>query len=143
MLYGETLKSYIAAELVGEPLLAAVQEKPTVIIVTEPLFFGLRSKINTTMVCLRRQGEQISAVVTGNGGTSASAPALLSCASGRFQPLTVTGPPDHSSDLETALEFLRPVFSDADLLEPFSRIEKVVAELNRQESVGGDKAKSK
>ena len=135
MLYGQTLRSYIAADLVGEPLLGAIQEKPLLIVVREPLFLKLRSKINVPTVCLRRQGEQISAVASQDRLQQAGEPALLSCASGRFQAITVTAfSPDHPEELETALEVLRPIFSDVDLLEPFERIEKVVAELDRQEA---------
>src|SRR5690349_4731310 len=63
MLYGSTLRSYIAADLVGEPLLRAVQETPAVVLVREPLFLKLRAKGNVCILCVRRQGEQISAVV--------------------------------------------------------------------------------
>src|SRR5271156_3836994 len=114
MLYGQTLRSYIAADLVGEPLLSATQEKPYVVLVKEPLFLKLRSKIDVRMVCLRRQGEQISAVVSEEHGRSREEPSLLSCASGRFQPLTVTGPAGHAGEFETSLEVLRFVFSDTD-----------------------------
>jgi len=140
MLYGKTLRSYIAADLVGVPLLGAIQEKPSVVLVREPLFLKLRARVNFRMVCLRRQGEQISAAVDGGQSGSPDEPALLSCISGRFQPLTVTGPPDCNSELDAALEVLRPIFSEADLLEPFDRIEKVVAELDRQEVGGGSGA---
>jgi hypothetical protein len=143
MLYGQTLRSYIAGDLVGRPLLDAVQEKPSVILVMEPLFLNLRAKTGISMVCLRRQGEQISAVVGESGGPLGGEPALLNCASGRFQPLTVTGPPNESGELEATLEILRPIFSGTDLLEPFDRIEKVVAELNRQEGGATEKSKPK
>jgi hypothetical protein len=139
VLYGDTLRSYIAADLVGKPLLDAIQEKPSVILVREPLFLSLQGKIDGRMVCLRRQGEQLSTAL-GNGSSHMTGePSLLTCASGRFQPLTVVSAPGRTADLDAALEMLRPIFSMADLLEPFERIEKVVAELNRQEDRGGDK----
>jgi len=143
MLYGQTLRSYIAADLVGEPLLGAIEEKPYVVLVREPMFLTLRSKTKFHMVCLRRQGEQISAVISDDQPRSKEEPSLLSCASGRFQPLTVTGVPGHAGELETALEVLRPIFSETDLLEPFDRIAKVVAELSRQEGGGAEPIKSK
>jgi len=143
MLYGETLRSYIAADLVGEPLLKAVQEKPSVVVVTESLFLKVRGKVDVPMVCLRRQGEQISAVVGAGHQDGRESASLLSCASGRFQPLVVSGPPDRADEVEAALELLRPVFSTTDLLEPFERIEKVVAELDRQDLGSTDKSKPK
>jgi len=143
MLYGQTLRSYIASDLVGEPLLRAIEEKPYVVIVREPMFLTLRSKSNFRMVCLRRQGEQISAVISDDQTPSRDEPSLLNCTSGRFQPLTVTGVPGHAGELETALEVLRPIFSDTDLLEPFDRIAKVVAELNRQEGGSAEPPKAK
>lgn len=143
MLYGQTLRSYIAADLVGEPLLGAIEEKPYVVLVREPLFLTLRSKTKLRMVCLRRQGEQISAVISEGQTGSRGEPSLLSCASGRFQPLTVTGVPGHAGELETALEVLRPIFSETDLLEPFDRIAKVVAELDRVEGGGAEAQRPK
>jgi hypothetical protein len=142
MLYGETLRSYIAADLVGEPLLAAVQEKPFVILVKEPLFLKLRSKIDLRMVCIRRQGEQISTVINEDNGRSRDEQSLLTCASGRFQPLTVTGPTGHAGEFEHSLAVLRYVFSDIDLMEPFDRMAKVIAELDRQEGSGAQEPKS-
>lgn len=143
MLYGQTLRSYITVELVGEPLLSASQEKPLVLLVREPLFLSLRPKIKVNMVCLRRQGEQISALIDEQESRNAEQPSILNCASGRFQPLTVTAAPDHNGELESALEILRPIFSGIDLLEPFDRIEKVVAELDRQENGATEKPTSK
>ena len=73
----------------------------------------------------------------------AEEPSLFNCTSGRFQPLTVTGVAGHGGELETALEVLRPIFSETDLLEPFDRIAKVVAELERQESGGVEMPQAK
>jgi len=134
MLYGDTLRSYITVDLVGEPLLSAVQEKPVILLVREPLFLKLRPKIKVDMVCLRRQGEQITALVNESDSRNTPEPSILDCASGRFQPLTVTTTPGHNGELQSSLEILRPIFSGIDLLEPFDRIEKVVAELERQEN---------
>lgn len=142
MLYGDTLRSYIAADLVGEPLLEAVQEKPSIVLVREPLFLKLHLKGDAEIVCVRRQGAKISEAITEDNGQSRSEPALLNCSTGRFQPLTVTGRSEQSNGFEEALEVLRRVFSNTDLLEPFDRIEKVVAELDRQESAGSDRARS-
>lgn len=137
VLYGDTLRSYIAADLVGKPLLDAIQEKPSVILVREPLFLTLQRRVDGRIICVRRQGEQLSAAV--DNGNSHGEPTLLTCSSGRFQALTVVSAPECAADLDAALEVLRPIFSVADLLEPFERIEKVVAELNRQEDRGGDR----
>jgi len=143
MLYGQTLRSYIAADLVGEPLLGATEEKPFVVLVREPLFLALRPKIRFRMACLRRQGEQINAAISDDRPRTREEPSLLTCDSGRFQPLTVTGVPGHDGELQSSLDVLRPIFSQTDLLEPFDRIAKVVAELNRQESGGAEPTKPK
>lgn len=143
MLYGQTLRSYIAAELVGEPLLRAMQEKPLVLLVREPLFLKLRPKIDVNLVCIRRQGEQISDALSNGHSDPGEEPRILNCATGRFQPLTVTSADEHPAELDSALDVLRPIFSTSDLLEPFDRIEKVVAELDRQEDTTVEKPKSK
>lgn len=143
MLYGQTLRSYITADLVGEPLLRAVQDKPLVLLVREPLFLKLRPKIDICLVCIRRQGEQISDALSDAHLDTEKEPRILNCATGRFQPLTVTSADDHAAELDTALDLLRPIFSTSDLLEPFDRMDKVVAELDRQEDGSTEKPRLK
>ena len=127
----------------GEPLLRAVQDKPVVLLVREPLFLKLRSKIDVCLVCIRRQGEQISDALSDAHTERGDEPRILNCATGRFQPLTVSSADDHAAELDTALDVLRPIFSTTDLLEPFDRIEKVVAELDRQEDGSTEKSRPK
>src|SRR6266446_2547204 len=55
-LYGKTLMPHISVELIGVPLLHAVQGKPDGIVIQDSLFFDLRHKTETPVVRLRRQG---------------------------------------------------------------------------------------
>ncbi len=133
MLYGETLRSYIAIDLVGHPLIDAIQEKPQVVIVQDISFLDLRPKIPYYLVCLSKQGEQFTAPSTNHPKQEAADPGLLVCDSGKFQPLTSITHWKHSGELPAILDDLRPVFAAVDLLEPFTRIEKAVAEVDRQQ----------
>ena len=132
-LYGETLRSYIAVDLVGHPLIDAIQEKPQVVIVQDVSFLDLRPKIPYYLVCLGKQGEQFRAPSMNHPKQESTDPGVLVCDSGKFQPLTSITHWKHSSELTAILDVLRPVFAVVDLLEPFARIEKAVAEVDRQQ----------
>lgn len=132
-LYGATLRSHIAVDdLVGVPLIGAIQERPQVVIVQDMAFLGLRPNIAHHMVCISKQGERFADESGGNSKESRD-PGVLLCDSGRFQPLNAITHWEHSGELSAILEILRPVFSHADLLEPFARIEKAIAEVERQQ----------
>src|SRR2546422_6943943 len=51
-LYGQTLLPHVLVELIGAPLLQAVQEQPAIVIIQENLFFDLRHKVDTPIVRL-------------------------------------------------------------------------------------------
>ena len=132
-LYGETLRSYIAVDLVGHPLIDAIQEKPQVVIVQDMSFLDLRPKIPYYLVCISKQGEQFRTPSALSAEQDTTDPAVLVCDSGKFQPLTSMTHWKHQEDLRAILDVLRPVFAVVDLLEPFARIEKAVAEVDRQQ----------
>src|SRR5713226_6672745 len=110
-LYGETLRSYIATDLVGHPLIDAIQEKPQVVIVQDLSFLDLRPKIPHYLVCLGKQGEQFRASSMNHPKQESADPGLLVCDSGKFQPLTSITHWKYSSELPAILEVLRPVFA--------------------------------
>lgn len=132
-LYGETLRSYIAVDLVGHPLIDAIQEKPRVVIVQDVSFLDLRPRIPYYLVYIGKQGEQFRGPSTNHPIQESADPGLLVCDSGKFQPLTSMTHWKHYSELPAILDILRPVFAVVDLLEPFTRIEKAVAEVDRQQ----------
>ena len=131
-LYGATLRAHIAVDLVGIPLIDAIQEKPQIVIAQDNSFLGLRPKIAHFLVCVAKQGEQFSTESARHLRESTD-PGMLVCESGRFQPLSVVTHWKYTGELPAILNILRPVFSVVDLLEPFARIEKAVAEVERQQ----------
>jgi hypothetical protein len=137
-LYGETLRPHIAVELVGQQLMQALEEKPSVVVVKDPMFLELRPSVEVRLVCVRKQGEQIAAPPWAPGEPDPRSEDVLACDSGKFQPLVLTTHWQYASEMPSALELLRPVFASADLLEPFDRMERAVQEVERQQ--GGAKS---
>jgi hypothetical protein len=133
-LYGETLRPHIAVELVGRQLMHALEEKPSVVVVKDPMFLELRPNLEVHLVCVRKQGEHMAAPPRGPGGQDPKSEDVLACDSGKFQPLVLTTHWQYGSEMPSALELLRPVFASADLLEPFDRMERAVQEVDRQQS---------
>jgi hypothetical protein len=127
------MRSYIAVDLVGHPLIDAIQEKPQVVVVQDSSFLELRPKIPYCLVCISKQGEQFRGPSTPNPNHDTGDSALLVCDSGKFQPLSLMTHWKYAGELPAILEILRPVFAAVDLLEPFARIEKAIAEVDRQQ----------
>jgi len=75
-LYGQTLLPHVLVELIGAPLLQAVQERPEVIVIQESLFFDLRHKTDTPVVRLRRQGADVK--LSSDGAEKANSPSAAS-----------------------------------------------------------------
>ncbi|MCD6393593.1 MAG: hypothetical protein J7M40_08795, partial [Planctomycetes bacterium] len=58
-LYGGTLMPHIAVELVGKPLVQAIQTSPDVVLVQQEEFLSLRTRCEKPLLLARRQGEDL------------------------------------------------------------------------------------
>ena len=121
MLYGELLDEHISIELMGLPLLSAVQQKPSLIIVRNTLFLRLNSRQEIPTVLLLAEEEPL---IKGYFTKSlnlpdSNRPTVKICTSGQFEP-----------KLEEIAQALQPIFLIRDLMEPFSRLEKACIDVH-------------
>jgi hypothetical protein len=133
-LYGQTLLPHVLIELVGAPLLQAVQEQPEIIIIQESLFFDLRHKADTPIVRLKRQGVDVK--LSSEEGEKAK-PVVLSSDSGKFDPIVMEAHWQFPGDLDYTREKLRDLFGRWDLVEPFERLTKGLEYVHQQKVLVG------
>jgi hypothetical protein len=128
-LYGNTLMPHIAVELVGKPLVQAVQTSPDVVLVQQEEFLSLRTSCEKPLLLTRRQGEDMQLTYE----SSKSQPEeLLSSHSGKFAPVIITCHWDYPDDIVQCKDGLGWMFSNCDLLEPFGRVKTALATLHEQ-----------
>jgi hypothetical protein len=128
-LYGQTLLPHVLVELVGAPLLQAVQERPEIIVIQESLFFDLRHKTETPMVRLWRQGADVK--LSGEEGER-SKPVVVASESGKFDPVVMETHWKFGGDMDFSRERLRELFGRWDLVEPFERLSKGLEYVHQQ-----------
>ncbi len=128
-LYGGTLMQHIAVELVGKPLVQAVQTSPDVVLVQQEEFLSLRTKCEKPLLLARRQGEEIQLSEENN---KSQLEELLSSPSGKFAPVVVTCHWDYPNDIVQCKEGLGWMFSNCDLVEPFERVKTALAKVHEQ-----------
>jgi len=134
ILYGRSLVSHLAVNLIGAPLTGSVTEKPTIIIVNQDPFLQLRELIQRPVIFVRRQGETFQA-----GGDAQDRPDhepfLLECEGAKFAPIIVESHWRYSQDTQQIRQQLREIFDYVDLLEPFERVDLALDEVERQKAV--------
>ena len=128
-LYGDTLMPHIAVELVGKPLVQAVQASLDVVLVHQEEFLLLRTKCEKPLLLGRRQGEEMQ--LAEESGKS-QPEVVLSSHSGKFAPVVITCHWDYLDDIAQCKESLGWMFSNCDLIEPFERIKTALATLHEQ-----------
>jgi hypothetical protein len=122
MIYGDILDEYMSVDLMGLPLLGALEQKPNLIIVRDFLFLGLNSRQETPAILLLKEDE--SPVKKGMSTKSLNAqdsgrPPVKICTSGQSDQI-----------LGNIVEQLNIIIATRDLMEPFSRLEKACADLH-------------
>jgi len=128
-LYGGTLMPHIAVELVGRPLVQAVQASPDVVLVQQEEFLPLRGRCEKPLLLARKQGKDIQ-LAEDSGGKQAEE--LLSSPSGKFAPVVVTCHWDYPDDILECKDDLGRVFSTCDLVEPFERVKIALTKVHEQ-----------
>ncbi|MBI2440942.1 MAG: hypothetical protein HYV35_06170 [Lentisphaerae bacterium] len=118
-LYGSTLRTHMAVELAGRPLLSVLKEKPKVVLVKQDEFLELRPFIDLPVLLVAKQGETI-AVDEENAKTSKQE--LLPSPTGKFDPVVLTCHWEYKDDMRSILAPLSGLFTLMDITEPFSRI---------------------
>jgi hypothetical protein len=124
ILYGELLKEYIAVDLVGCPLLNAIENKPDLILVQDDLLLGISSKQEIPMLRIMKADEAVI--------KKGIQPEPLNPLDASHQPAKVYTSQSFSGSLKTITEQLQVVFSQRDLIEPFERLERACSDVHNR-----------
>lgn len=130
-LWGERLIDYIAAKLIGKPLVTALANAPSIVLVRRPEFVELRGLIVCPLVQLLKNEELARAspltidrqnddVLDGDGAP--------------FEPVVLKVHRRHQDDLALARSALAQSARSHNLLEPFDRISNALDLIHEQES---------
>ena len=122
-LYGATMMSHIATELLGVPLLKSVEQKPSVILIRDEIFFGVRSQVETPLFRIEQQQNGTTSLPSAYARTNDEA--LKSPAN--YIPIVATPHGAHQDDLSLCKPILKEVFGRMDLYEPFERLENAIS----------------
>lgn len=125
ILYGDLLEEHVSVELLGIPLVDALQQKPELLLVRNELFLGLNNKQNIPIVLLLKEDEPL--IKKGSSTQSlisqdARHPPAKVCTSGKFE-----------SDLTEITKKLQPIFLTRDLMEPFNRLDKACVDVHARQ----------
>ena len=118
MLYGDTLEEYVNVELIGVPLIKAAKEKPSLILVRNPMLLRIRSLLPYPVILVRREFKPT---------TSASA-----TGESDIKTTIVSSHREYPSETSAAQAMLAPLMQKRDLLEPFERLQVALAESHKQ-----------
>ena len=135
ILWGAQLGTHVAGNLVGIPLLKALTQAYSLVVVRDKHFVDMRSELEAPVVCLSRH-QNIEFGEDDQGGGDRDNSDMLSNPSGRFEPVVFSCHPDHPDDTKAAREMLAPVFKSRDLMEPFARIESALLTVHENEAKG-------
>lgn len=124
ILYGDLLEEHISVELLGLPLVNAIQQKPELLLVRNELFLGLNNKHDIPTLLLLKEDEPL--IKKGSStqplsSQNANYPSAKICTSGKFE-----------SNLVEITEKLKSVFIMRDLMEPFNRLDKACIDVHNR-----------
>lgn len=131
-LYGNTLRSHMAIELVGNPLLTALREKPQVLLVKQEEFLELRQSLGIPVLMVAKQG---GTAAVADKNPKPVKQELLTNPTARFEPVVLTSHWQHPNDLAETTDSLRSLFSCMDIAEPFSRVSSALKLLHEKGAV--------
>lgn len=151
ILWGARLSEHIAANLLGAPLLRALEQEFSLVLVRDADFLELRERggVSVPVVRLTKHGEIDFDTDSRNGSKDAlsdedtdtqgeagetTGPVLLESTSGKFEPVVVSSHFRFGRDVTEAREILKPIFATKSIIEPFERIQSALAAVHEEEA---------
>lgn len=138
ILWGARLDGYIATELFGKPLLGAMGQAHSLVVLRNRDFLDLRAELDVPAVHLSRDSSiefeeprKESEAIVGSDHEGQTGPSdqdddglnrVLTNPAGRFEPVVLRCHELHGEDMKQARRLLQPFFSKRDVMEPFERV---------------------
>jgi hypothetical protein len=119
-LYGKSLLPHILAELIGEPVINSLREKPQIILSSVEGFFDLRHKLSVPLLAVRSLDSKADSEKKSEREPPKTV--ILQSGSGKFGKVEVRAHWKFPADLDGNVEALRDFYGRWDLVEPFNRV---------------------
>jgi hypothetical protein len=122
IIYGELLDEHIAVELIGLPLLSALENKPDLILVRDHLLLGISSKQEIPTIRIMRADEPLMKKgfeIQPLNSPDSSYPPVKAYTSEKF-----------AKNLKIVAEQLQVIFLQRDPMEPFERIDRACVDVH-------------
>lgn len=123
ILYGELLNEHLSVELIGIPLVNAVEQKPNIVLVRDPFFLGMNAKQEIPIILMQKEDESLL-----KKGASTTKP--LEPPDSARPPVKISTSGSFESQLEEIAQQLQTIFASRNLMEPFKRIEKACEDVH-------------
>jgi hypothetical protein len=130
-LWGGRLADHIASQLIGKPLIDALSNSPSIVIVRRAEFVELRGLLRCPLVQLLKNEELAKASPL---SLDSQGDDVLGMNNGHFEPVIIKVHRKHPDDLEVVRGLLAESAGSHNLLEPFHRIENALDLIQQQES---------
>ncbi len=111
ILYGDTLDEYVHVELIALPLLSAAKERPTVVLVRNPILLKVRPGLTYPTVLVRTD--------------------MSNAGAGAHRLVMITGHPTFPAEASAVQAMLAPLMQRRDVLEPFDRLIVALTEAHK------------
>ena len=128
-LWGSRLTGYIASQLIGKPLLDAVSNKSSLVVVRDASLLELRPLINLPVIQLTPQEKTGKAL---RSAKSEDDDDILKSSDGAFEAIVMKVHPAHGDDIAIARALLQHASRSFGLLEPFQRIDTALGLVQQQ-----------
>jgi hypothetical protein len=122
ILHGELLDEHICVELMALPLLNAIQQRPSLIIVRDSLLLEINSKQEVPTILILKENEPLfkkGASTQQLNLPDSGHPPVKICTSGQFEP-----------KMREIAQQLESMYVNRNLIEPFDRIEKACEDVH-------------
>lgn len=116
VLYGNTLDEYILVELISAPLMKVTRERPSLILVRNPMFLQARPFLQYPVVLISKDNKT----------------ALVTDTPDELETIVITSHRNFPAEASTAKQILEKLMLKRDLLEPFERVRVALAEAHNQ-----------
>ncbi len=119
-LYGEILYDYILVELIAVPLLAALKEIPSFVLVQDEIFLEANNKQEIPVIRLLKEEDRVY-------GKEQNIQEIKH--SSKFSPLRITTSLNLEQQLTSVKQHLDDIYISRNLLEPFERIKNACEQI--------------
>ena len=125
-LYGDVLNEHILVELIGVPLINAINEEIDLILVRDPLFLGINNKQGIRVVRVFKEGES-------NSGNACQPEELKSSPGEKIKTFAEISK-KFESELAGITDRLNIMSEVRNLLEPFERLKTACEQVQQQKT---------